>query len=248
MSYEWLLFDADGTLFDYDRAETTALERTFEQAGYRFLPEYIQVYRRINGRFWAEFERGQTTVEEIKTRRFVELFDRLQMEGDPVGFGLRYMERLGEQTYLIDGAQELLDALRGRVGLMLITNGFQAIQRSRLARSPIGEYFAGVVISEEVGASKPDGRIFDVAFERMGRPAKSAVLIVGDSLSSDIRGGHQYGIDTCWYNPRREPRTQDVVSKYEIHRLAELLSIVDQRGSTSGRSDGGHEPAERMIW
>jgi 2-haloacid dehalogenase len=99
------------------------------------------------------------------------------------------------------------------------------VQRSRLARSPLERYFADVVISEEVGVSKPDAGIFDVAFEGMGHPEKKDVLIVGDSLTSDMRGGIEYGIDTCWFNPERRPR-KGVAVRYEIRRLQELVGIV----------------------
>ncbi|MGD8466532.1 MAG: YjjG family noncanonical pyrimidine nucleotidase [Anaerolineae bacterium] len=234
MAYEWLLFDADGTLFDYDLAEASALQRTFAQAGYPFAPGYLQTYRRINARFWSEFERGRVTAEGIKSQRFVELFDSLQLEGDPLVFSRQYLVCLGEEAHLIDGAQAVLEALSGRLGLVLITNGLQSVQRSRLARSPIGHYFGDVIISEEVGASKPDGRIFDLAFEKMGHPAKSAVLIVGDSLSSDIRGGWAYGIDTCWYNPRRMPHDASVAATYEIHELTGVLPVVEQAASRAG--------------
>jgi 2-haloacid dehalogenase len=110
---------------------------------------------------------------------------------------------------------------------MIITNGLRDVQRPRIAKSAIGGCFAGVVISEEVGASKPDGRIFEVAFERMGCPRKEDVLIVGDSLSSDMQGGSDYGIDTCWFNPQKKPRDPDVEIDYEIRDLRELLALVE---------------------
>jgi HAD superfamily hydrolase (TIGR01509 family) len=114
----------------------------------------------------------------------------------------------------------------GQVGLVLITNGLKEVQRSRLARSTISDCFSDVVISDEVGAAKPDVRIFQVAFERMGNPEKADVLIVGDSLTSDIKGGNEYGIDTCWFNPAQLVCDQDVEIQYEIRRLDELRTIV----------------------
>ena len=124
------------------------------------------------------------------------------------------------------GALELVAALDGRVGLMILTNGLKDVQRSRFRQSAIGRYFKDIIISEEVGFAKPDGRIFDVAFEEMGWPKKREVLIVGDSLTSDMQGGLDYGIDTCWFNPWKRPNTLGRALMYEIDQLRGVLGIV----------------------
>jgi 2-haloacid dehalogenase len=227
MKYKWLLFDADGTLFDYDKAEAAQLERTFRQMAGWFEPEYVQVYRQINQQIWQEFEAGRISQAVLRVKRFELLFAALKVEADPAAFSARYLKNLGEGTDLIEGAEETVKALHGQVGLLVITNGLKEVQTARLARSGIGGYFAHVVISEEVGAAKPDKGIFDAAFDKMHGPRKDEVLIVGDGLSSDIRGGHDYGIDTCWFNPGRKPRDLDLPIRYEIARLSDLLTIVD---------------------
>lgn len=233
MKYKWLLFDADGTLFDYDRAEATALKRTFEEVGCRYESTYAIRYREINSGLWLEFEKGQMTQQELRTRRFELLFETIQVECDAESFSAKYLSNLAEGTALIDGAEEVVKSLYGRVGLMMITNGLAEVQRPRFARSAIGDFFADIVISEEVGAAKPDHKIFDVAFQRMNSPSKAEVLIVGDSLMSDMKGGSTYGIDTCWFNPTRKPRTLDVEIRHEIGNLSELLGVV---GVTPGGS------------
>jgi len=136
------------------------------------------------------------------------------------------LTNLADGADLIEGAEETVRTLYGRVGLIVITNGLREVQRSRLAKSAVSEFFSAVVISEEIGAAKPDGRIFDAAFEKMGNPQKRDVLIVGDSLTSDIKGGSDYGIDTCWFNPTGKPCDLDVEIQYEIERLHELVGIV----------------------
>jgi len=110
--------------------------------------------------------------------------------------------------------------------LAIVTNGLKAVQRSRLACSPIRDYIACMVISEEVGASKPDRAIFDAAFERIGRPLKSEVLMIGDSLTSDIEGGYRYGVDTCWYNPTNQSQSVDLEITYQIRNLGELADLL----------------------
>ncbi len=227
MNYKWLLIDADGTLFDYDRAERSALKQAFKQSGHGFKPQYAQVYRQINSRIWLEFEAGKISQDRLRTRRFELLFEACSIDPDPEIFSDNYLKNLSESVDLIEGAEQVVRTLSEKVGLIIITNGLKDVQRPRFAKSTIIEFFADVVISEEVGSAKPDGRIFDVAFDRMSNPQKSEVLIVGDSLTSDIKGGNGYGIDTCWFNPGQRPSEQDVESNYEISHLSELLSIVE---------------------
>jgi YjjG family noncanonical pyrimidine nucleotidase len=229
VQYRWLLLDADGTLFDYDRAEREALRLTFEAAGHRFEASYAEAYRRINAAVWREFELGQITQERLRTRRFVQLFDEAGLDVDVERFARAYLRNLALGVDLLDEAEETLRALRGRVGLALITNGLQDVQRPRLDRSTIGGFFDVVVISEEVGAAKPDPAIFEAALARMGYPAREQVLMVGDSLTSDIAGAIRAGIDACWFNPAGLPLPPGVEVRYEIRRLRELVALVEGR-------------------
>lgn len=230
MKYKWVLFDADGTLFDYDQAEATALEKTFAQTGPRFESSYIETYRQINERIWLEFEQGKISQARLRIKRFEQFLERINIEADPAKFSQRYLWHLADSSDLIEGAEETVSALYGQIGLVIITNGLQDVQRPRLAKSVISNYLADVVISEEVGAAKPDKKIFDVAFSRMGNPRQEEVLIVGDSLTSDIKGGNNYGIDTCWFNPRQRLCNLDVEILYEISHLSEIVSIVEAHG------------------
>ena len=226
MRYDWLLLDADGTLFDYDAAEAAALAKTFGQVGIEFEPAYIETYRQINAAIWREFEVGRISQERLRTRRFELLFEAAGVECDPQRFSTLYLKNLAGGTQLIEGAEEVVKALHGKVRLALITNGLKEVQRPRLAASAIARYFDAVLISEELGCAKPDRAIFDAAFERMGHPSKERVLIVGDSLTSDIKGGNDYGIDACWFNPDRKKPDPSIEIRYEIDRLDALLAIV----------------------
>ena len=187
MSYSWVLFDIDGTLFDYDTAETAALAATFTRFHLDLQPNHAQAYRRINGRMWVEFEQGTTTQERLRVERFRDLFEAIEIDADPTPFSDEYLKQLARRTDLIAGAESTAAALASRVSLMVITNGLADVQRPRFAASSIRHHFQGIVISEEVGAAKPDPRIFDEAFARMDHPPKQEVLIVGDSLF--VHGG-----------------------------------------------------------
>jgi 2-haloacid dehalogenase len=225
--YKWLLFDADGTLFDYDKAEASALQRTFAAFELDFQGQYAQTYREINEEIWLAFERGEITQIEIRTERFERLSKAIGIDFDSTKFSQTYLKLLGEGAFLLEGAEELLAELESAVGIMLITNGLKDVQRSRLAHSTIQHYFTDVIISEEVGAAKPDEAIFEAAFEKMGNPLKTDVIIIGDSLTSDIRGGNRFGIDTCWFNPEGRINDQNVNIRYEIRQLKELPAILE---------------------
>lgn len=227
MKYKWLLFDADGTLFDFDRVEERALLTTFAALGHECDARCAQVYRQIDRDIWHDFENGKISQERLRTRRFELLFQAMGIDCDPAEFSQRYLAELACGSDLIDGAEELLRSLHGRVGLLLITNGLADVQRPRFGRSTVLPYFSSVVISEEVGVAKPDPEIFDIAFARMGFPKREDVLIVGDSLTSDIRGGNNYGIDTCWFNPGGRQRDAGVEIRYEIGALGELLTLLE---------------------
>jgi 2-haloacid dehalogenase len=227
VTYDWLLFDADGTLFDYDKAEAVSLEKAFRQTGHNFDPDYSQVYRRINGQMWLDFEQGSISQGRLRIKRFELLFDSLDIKTDPEVFSKKYLENLADSAYLLEDAEEVVIRLAEKTCLMLITNGLKDVQRARWGKSTIKRYFSDILISEEIGAAKPDKKIFEEAFIRMNNPGKEKVLMVGDSLTSDIKGGHDYGIDTCWFNPLEKSSEMDLEIRFEIKNLRELLSIVN---------------------
>ena len=224
--YPWLWFDADGTLFDYNRAEGIAIKNAFEALSIPFNDECLEVYRRINKQLWQALERREITPDVLQVRRFEMLQEALQLSFSPCHLGTAYLEQLAIRAELIDGASEILHTLHGRCRVAIVTNGLQAVQRSRLANSLIRDYIAELIISEEVGAAKPKPGFFEAASARLGHPAKSDVLMIGDSLTADMQGGLDYGLDTCWYNPSAEPRPGDLQITYEIAHLRELLEVL----------------------
>ena len=226
MSYGWVFFDADGTLFDYDAGEAEAFRGAFRECGLPFAPAFGPQYSEINAAIWREYERGEITQARLRTERFDRLFDTIDVDADSTEFSQRYLKILGRQTALLDDAEEVVGALVGSVKLLLITNGLAEVQRPRFAASSIGACFSEIVISEEEGVAKPDPAIFDLAFERIGRPPKEEILMVGDNLGSDILGGANFGIDTCWFNPAGLANGHDVEPTHVISRLPQLLEIV----------------------
>ncbi|WP_134904365.1 YjjG family noncanonical pyrimidine nucleotidase, partial [Paenibacillus polymyxa] len=187
---EIILFDVDDTLFDFKMAESHALHNTFTQFG---LPqgaaEYKSSYDEINGALWREAEEGHITSAQLRVERFKRLFTVCDLDFNPDAFSDAYLRYLGEGAFLMDGAIELCNVLSD-CRLAIITNGIKEVQTSRIQLSPLRDVFEQVIISEEVGCQKPQAGIFDYAFTKLAISNKSKVLMVGDSLTSDIQGGN----------------------------------------------------------
>ncbi|MBL1215243.1 MAG: noncanonical pyrimidine nucleotidase, YjjG family [Ignavibacteriae bacterium] len=225
MKYKWLLFDLDGTLFDYDKGERIAFQKTFNDFGLDYKDEYLSIYDLINKDLWKKFERGEIEVSTLKVERFELLLTQIDHKKNAAEFSKKYQTNLSNCTFLLEGVEELLSELEGSFKMMLITNGLKAVQRPRLKNSSIKNYFSDIVISEEVGSAKPDKKIFDTAFEKMNMPKKSEVLMIGDSLSSDIAGGIHYGLDTCWLNSNKQS-ANGLKPVFEIINISELKKIL----------------------
>ena len=220
--YRWLLFDADGTLFDYDRAERAALEQALGQIGVSFDPAHLAAYRQINQGLWQAVERGEITPGMVKVRRFDLLLGAIQVTYSPSALSAAYLECLANCSELLEDARAVVEALHGKYRLAILTNGLKEVQRGRLSRSAIRPHISHIIISEEVGAAKPAKEFFDKAFARLGHPSKREVLMIGDGWASDVQGAVQYGIDACWYNPGRKSRPAVCEITREIAALREL--------------------------
>ncbi len=199
--YRGFLFDADNTLFDYDRAEREALTETLREAlpGV-FLETALAAYHEINAAFWRRFEQGEIGLAALKPGRFRALFDSLGAGGDETLISTRYLERLSMRAYFLPHAREVVEELSRSASLGLVTNGIGMVQRGRLERSGIGDRFRAIIISEELGMQKPDPRFFRAAIAAMSIPAEE-LLCVGDNPGSDVAGARAAGIDACWFSP-----------------------------------------------
>jgi 2-haloacid dehalogenase len=225
--YPWLWFDADNTLFNYNRAEAAALKQTFHSLSLPYEENYLSIYQGVNNSLWQALERQEITPAVLRFRRFELLLENTRLNSSPDKMSSVYLEQLAVCSELIEGAQDVLKVLHQTSRIAVVTNGLQAVQRSRLAHSAIKDFISELFISEEIGAAKPHTAFFDIVSERTGHPAKSEVLIIGDSLTSDMQGGISYGIDTCWFNPSADPRPKHLPLTYEISQLQELLNIVE---------------------
>lgn len=224
--FETILFDADETLLDFSMTEKNALSNALAEAGIILTKDMRLSYKKINKTVWTMLERGKITKEHLKVERWQRFIDHYDMDLDAKTMGARYLHYVGEGAFLVDGARQLCEDLHKDFELSIVTNGIGNVQHKRLDKADIKKYFKGIFISEEIGFNKPDIRYFDVVFETLNIMDKSKVIIVGDSLTSDMQGGINAGIATCWYNPFNLANDTDVVCDYEIKNLNELKDII----------------------
>ena len=227
MKYDIILFDADNTILDFDKAEFEALRRAFGKHGIEVTNKLVQIYRKNNIALWQQLEKGLVTKDYVLNNRFINTAKELALDCDILAISRLYEDYLHEGHYVIEGATNVMQGLIDMgARLYLVTNGVLTIQNSRLKGSGIGKYFVARFISEEVGCPKPQVEFFNHCFERIENFDKCKTLIVGDSLTSDIQGGINAGIDSCWYNPKHEQNTRGIIPTYEIDDLEKLFEIV----------------------
>ena len=225
-TYRTVLFDADNTLFDFSRAEKEAIADTLTYCGICPTDELIRAYSEINDRMWKRLERGEIDKLTLREARFAEFCEAFGLVADPSRMAAAYIEFLSQKTYLIDGAQELCAELSSRYRLYIVTNGILTVQKRRFSTSAIQPYFKDIFISEELGFEKPHPGYFEAVAKRVPDFLGADTLIVGDSLTSDIKGGIAAGLDTCWYNPRSLENKEKLPITFEIHALKDLAPLL----------------------
>ena len=224
MRYKRILLDADDTLFDFQAGNRKAVAELMDELGLAS-PTVFDEYQSINHACWQALERGEMTQAVLHVERFRRFLAAKNRDDDPAAVADRFAELLGRQAIPFPHAEEVVRALSEKLPITLLTNGITVIQRARLARSPIREWIDEVVISQEVGAAKPDPRIFEIALN--GLDPREA-LMIGDGIHSDVEGANRAGIDICWYNPRGAALPEELHAEYEIRDLRDCLSIAFQ--------------------
>lgn len=224
---EFLFLDMDDTILDFHKAERVAVERTLARYGIEPTQEVCALYSRINQSYWERLERKEVTQPQLQVGRFADLFAQLGVQADAAQCAPCYMENLGIGHYFMPGAEEAVIALSKKYKLYLASNGESKTQRSRIASAGIAPYFKGIFISGEIGINKPDKRFFDSCFAQIPGFDPARTIMVGDSLTSDVLGGKNAGIPTCWVNPNHKPRRPDIWPDYEIESITQLEALLE---------------------
>ena len=226
MRYDTILFDADMTLWDFKASEKCALEDVTRSLGVELTEAMAEHYHQVNDALWHQFDLKQVTREELKYRRYADYLAYLGVEGDPLEVNLRYERALGEYSIMLPGAEEMCRTLARHCTLYIITNGLHTAQTGRFDKSPIKPYIREMFISQDMGCQKPEREYFDKVLAAIGPVDQRRTVIVGDSLSSDILGGRNAGLDTIWYNPDHQPPDPQIPATYTVDSMEEIVHII----------------------
>ncbi|CAK1798368.1 pyrimidine 5'-nucleotidase [Vibrio crassostreae] len=222
MKYDWIFFDADETLFHFDAFQ--GMKLMFSRFGVDFSEQDYSVYQEVNLPLWVDYQDGRITAAQLKHARFESWATKL--ETTTAELNSAFLTAMADICSLLPGAKELMESLKGKVNMGIITNGFTELQSIRLERTGMTDYFDHVIISEEVGVAKPDAEIFEHAHKLVGLPAKQRVLMVGDNPHSDILGGLDFGIETCWLNSQEKAAPAGINPHYQVKSLADLQTLL----------------------
>ena len=222
-----IMFDLDDTILDFHTAERHALKTAFDELGIAAEEELLSRYSEINTWCWQQLELGKMTREEVLVSRFEKLFHVKGIDCDARTAQDRYEGFLESGHFFVSGAPELLEELYPCYDLYLVSNGNTVTQASRLKSAGIVPYFKGIFISEQIGVNKPAREFFEACFAAIPDFRREDAVIIGDSLTSDIRGGINAGIKTCWFNPAHKPERDDIKADYIFHALSELPALLE---------------------
>lgn len=227
--FKVVLWDVDGTLLDFEKAEEAGIRSCFKKYNLgECTDEMLETYKNINRRYWQMLERGEMTKPEILVGRFREFFKVYGLDASLAeAVNAEYQIRLGDTVVFCNHAWETVQALKGKVLQCAVTNGTKVAQDRKLKNSKLEHEFDYIFISEVVGVEKPNVGFFDAVFETIGKFVPNEVLIVGDSLTSDIQGGVNVGIKTCWYNPKGVENTSGLKPDYEVRDIEEVLKLTN---------------------
>ena len=224
--YKFVLFDADATLLDFKKSEYEAVIDVLNRYELPVSDEIIKKYSEINDMHWKMLERGEIEKNKLYSSRWRMLCEFYSFDRDWQGMSDYYTNTLATKSYLMDGAFEICSALYGKVDMYIVTNGKKSVQDGRFDPSPIAPMFKGVFVSEEIGYEKPRIEFFNIVESRIPNFDASKAVIIGDSLTSDIQGGINAGIDTCWYNKYKKSVPENMNITYVVNQLSEIEGII----------------------
>lgn len=224
--YAFLLADADNTLFDFPAGERIALRQTLAAFSLPSGEAALATYHRINETLWRQLERGEITQGRLCVQRFTELLAALGESRDAAVIAESFVEALGRQALMLPDAEQAMRRWSARVPIAIVTNGIASVQRSRIARSPVAPLVRALIISEEVGAAKPDRRMADAALLALGCPDPRQALLLGDSLEADIAAAINAGVDSCWFNPAGSPNPTALRPTHTVTSLNQVDELL----------------------
>ena len=225
-----ILWDIDGTILNFHRSAENSLKNTFKKFGYgEITDELLHTYEEINDVYWCKLEKGEITKEKLLVERFVEFFTKIGVETTRVvEFNQAYLNGLLDTVVFMPEAYETVKKLHPEYKQYIVTNGVKKLQRKKIAKAHIEEFFDGIFISDEIGYEKPHIEFFNYVFDKIPTKNPDEVIIIGDSLTSDIAGGIRAGIHTCWYHPSNEENHSDVKPEFTVTSHLAFQELLKQ--------------------
>ncbi len=224
--YTTLLFDADQTLLDFHRSEHEAVTDCLKAFSVPTDDQTIAKYSEINTMYWKMLERGEIEKNKLYSERWRAFAEHYGYDIDAEKISELYLEKLSEKAYVLDGAEELCQTLSEHCRLYIITNGNKKVQNGRMGKLALSDLFIDRFVSEEIGFEKPSVEYFNIVKSRIPNFDPKTTLVIGDSLTSDIQGGINAGLDTCWYNPQGKSAPEGMNITYIVNKLSEIEDIV----------------------
>ncbi|MBR4287303.1 MAG: YjjG family noncanonical pyrimidine nucleotidase [Clostridia bacterium] len=226
MKKKILLIDLDNTLIDFNECARHSIINAFGELGFEYTPRVFDTFICENVRIWKRLEKGEITKAQLRADRWNIILGKLGIDFDGTILEEMFENGVARYACAVEGAYDLLEYLKGKYKLYIVSNGFRFVQESRLKIGDFEKYFDGLFVSEDIGIPKPAKEFFDYCFERLGNPPKGDTLLIGDSLSADIIGGINYGIDTIWFNKNGDPLPEDIKPTYIVNKLEEIMEIL----------------------
>lgn len=227
MKFDLFLFDLDDTLFDFGMSEKLAFEQTLKAQGYTgHIPSAFNSYRHISSTLWTHFEQKLISKETVLVRRFEDTFKQHKINLDYELASKQFLENLPQNIHLIDGALSICETLKAHGPIGIVTNGVDRIQKARLNNSPLKSLIDFIIVSDGVGAPKPHPEIFEATMKTAGPFDPSKTIMVGDKLETDIQGANNFGMKSCWYNPKYKPNATSIKPTFEVRSLSRIVDLL----------------------
>lgn len=221
-----VLLDLDNTLIDFNECARHSIINSFNKHGFTYTENVFKTFITENVKIWKRLEKGEITKAELRANRWNIILGKLGIDYDGTIIEEEFENGVAQGAYAVEGAYELLDYLFPKYALYIVSNGFRFVQESRLKIGDFRKYFKDIFLSEDIGIQKPAKEFFDYCFEKLGNPEKNNVILIGDSLSADIIGGLNYGIDCVWFNKNADKLPADIKPTYTVNHLNEILNIL----------------------
>lgn len=221
-----VLLDLDNTIIDFNECARHSIMNIFEDLGFHYDENVFNTFITENVKIWKRLELGEIDKPFLRANRWNIILGKLGIDYDGTIIEERFENGVAMGAYPVEGAYELLEYLHPKYEIYIVSNGFRFVQESRVKIGKYDKYFKELFLSEDIGIQKPDIRFFDYCYEKIGRPDKSELILIGDSLSADIKGGNNFGIDTIWFNKNGDPESDIIKATYTVNKLKEIENIL----------------------